>query len=180
MFYKKLWVAVMVLALFTLCVSGAAAQELTEVYSDPDNGFSVSYPENWLEGELEGALVWLYDEETSSELIVVKEEIPEGFTAKQYADAVGEWLEQNLEEYSEESLTEGTLSGAPSFTRVYSFSLKGEEATVSIKTLEIYTVKDDYGLAVLCDTTSENFASMEGLFKKMVASFKFLEEEKPN
>lgn len=177
MFYRRLWVVVLVL-LFSVVITGiTSGQELTKEYKDPENGFSVSYPENWLEGELEGALIWIYDEETLSELIVIKEEVPEGFTAKQYADAVGEWLESNVDEYSEESLTESNLSGIPSFTRVYSFSSKGENSTISIKTMETYTVKDNYGIAVLCDTRKENFPSMEEIFKKIIESFRFLDKE---
>lgn len=177
MIYKRLWLVSLVLVLSLMWIGVAAAQELTEVYTDQDNGFSISYPTNWMEGELEGALIWLYDEETYSEVIVIKEEIPEGFTAKQYADVVGEWLGSNLDNYTEESLTESTLSGIPSFTRVYSFSFKGENSTISTKTIETYAVKDNYGFAVLCDTRAENFDSMEALFRKITESFKFIEEK---
>lgn len=178
MIYKRMWVVLLIfVATSMMWIGGAVAQEATKVYTDQDNGFSISYPTNWMEGELEGALIWFYDEETSSEIIVIKEEIPEGFTAKQYADAVGEWLKSNVDDYSEESLTESTLSGVPSFTRIYSFSFKGENSTISIKTVETYAVKDNYGFAILCDTKTENFSSMEELFRKVTESFKFTEKE---
>jgi len=106
MIYKKVISSiVLVSVLFLLFTVSASAQELTKIYTDSDVGFSISYPEGWVEGELEGALAWIYDEETSSELIVIMEEIPEGFTAKQYAEAVGDWLEENLSDYKEDSLT---------------------------------------------------------------------------
>jgi len=176
MIYKKVISSiVLVSVLFLLFTVSASAQELTKIYTDSDVGFSISYPEGWVEGELEGALAWIYDEETSSELIVIMEEIPEGFTAKQYAEAVGDWLEENLSDYKEDSLTEYTLAGTPGMLRIYSFTFKGENSTIPVKTIEAYIVKDNYGVAVLCDTVSDSFQAMEVTFRKILESFKFLE-----
>ncbi|MGC8972385.1 MAG: PsbP-related protein [bacterium] len=181
MSYQKVVSSIVLISLLFLSfVSSALAQEatgqeLTNTYTDSEVGFSISYPEGWVEGELEGALAWFYNEDTSSELIVMMEEIPEGFTAKQYAEAVGNWLKDNLPEYSEESLTEYKLAGTPGMLRVYSFTFKGENNNIPVKTIEAYTVKDNYGIAVLCDTVLDSFQNMEATFRKIIASFKFLE-----
>lgn len=180
MSYKKVLVGMMLVFLVLLSAVPAMAQEaesqeLKNTYTDTEVGFSISYPEGWTEGNLEGALAWFYDEESSSELIVMMEEIPEGFTAKQYAEEVGKWLKDNLPDYAEDSITEYTLAGTPGMLRVYSFTFKGENVSIPVKTIEAYTVKDNYGIAVLCDTVSESFQDMEATFRKIIASFKFLE-----
>lgn len=180
MSYKKVLVGLMLVFLVLLSAvpvmaQEAGSQELKNIYTDSEVGFSISYPEGWIEGELEGALAWFYDEESSSELIVMMEEIPEGFTAKQYAEEVGNWLKENLPDYAEDSIVEYTLAGSPGMLRVYSFTFKGQNVSIPIKTIEAYTVKDNYGIAVLCDTISESFQDMEATFRKIIESFKFLE-----
>ncbi|MCX7795326.1 MAG: PsbP-related protein [bacterium] len=180
MIYKKTLVSLVLIFSFlfsavSVMAQESASQELKNTYTDSEVGFSISYPEGWIEGELEGALAWFYDEETSSELIVMMEEIPEGFTAKQYAEAVGKWLKDNLPDYVENSIVEYNLAGSPGMLRVYSFTFKGQNISIPVKTMEAYTVKDNYGVAVLCDTISESFQDMEATFRQIIASFKFLE-----
>lgn len=175
MIYKKGLVGLMLIFMILFSVVPAIAQELKNTYTDSEVGFSISYPEGWVEGELEGALAWFYDEETSSELIVMMEEIPEGATAEQYAKMVGDWLKDNLPDYVEDSIVEYTLAGSPGMLRVYSFTFKGQNINIPVKTIEAYTVKDNYGIAVLCDTVSESFQDMEATFRQIIESFKFLE-----
>jgi hypothetical protein len=179
MYLKKVVVLGVTVLLFLVSVGITVAQEalpdLSKSYTDEDEGFSISYPEGWVEGEPGDALAWIHDTE-SSELVVLKDELEPEMQLSEYVDAINDWAKENLPDYKEESLEKYAIGNEPSMLRVYTFTYKGEKGDVPIKSIEAYLVREGYGYTIICDTEQSIYPSKEVLFKKIIDSFRFIEQ----
>ncbi|MGC8716403.1 MAG: PsbP-related protein [bacterium] len=176
MYLKKTVVLVAVVFFLFASIGLALAQEtlpeLSKSYTNAEEGFSISYPEGWEEGEPGNSLAWIHDGE-GSELVILKDKLDSGMDLAGYVDAIDKWAKENLLDYSQESLENYTLSNEPSMLRVYTFTYKGENGDIPIKAIEAYLVKEGYGYTVICDAETSTYPSEEALFREIIGSFHF-------
>jgi len=149
-------------------------------YTDPDCSFKFSYPETWEP----------YDEIDSSGTYKAEIDLFEGdyiiaafavyvenyeSSLASYAISAEEWMmdPQNMPEYNKINEEAITLGGLPAIKRLYSWTKihQDDNSKVSIKSIDVYLVKDNKGYILECQTVKEKFEQILPQLEAIINSF---------
>lgn len=152
---------------------------VTETYTDSDNGFSITYPNDWVKGDatiadISSVLVVSPMESADDQFLenvsVTAEPLLEETNIDDYLDLALAGVTKNLPGFSELDRKDETLDGGSAKRVVYSYTSSGQK----VKAIFYVRLKGFRGYVIVGTTSESQFDAKAELLEEVCRSFKII------
>jgi len=142
-------------------------------YDNPNLGFTLEYPSDWLKEE---SLSFIsprlsVSDEAPESISVTTEPKLSNLTLEEYSDSSITMLESQFPNFTLIESSNSTLSGYPASQIVYTYTFED----VDLKNLQIWTIADDMVYVLTYGGTTKEFDNSLPVIQDMIDSFEITE-----
>ncbi len=143
------------------------------VYDNPNLGFTLEYPSDWVKEE---SLSFIsprlsVSDEAPESIAVTTEPNLSNLTLQEYSNSSLSMLESQFPNFTLIESSNSTLSGYPAYQILYTYTFEG----VDLKNLQIWTLADDMVYVLTYGGTTKEFDNSFPVIQNMIDSFEITE-----